>query len=248
MIDGTTAPVDPTPTPTPTPPPDDDLFAKGLALLNKLGPSSGSGPDAVVAYNLIQEASQDSCREAREQQLPEDSQDLYHGAAAACLAAFFGKSERWGEAEEALAALPARPDGCLDRATFDFLEAAVNAHGEFPTAAFGKAKSAKVELPCPTIDEVTVTRDADGALAIQVRGDRLKQVTGVTYSFVEGCPGPEGLEPEREAELVTSERTSLHATAAADQESASFTSVVVAIIAVPEPWMADSECVAITDA
>ena len=244
----TDAPIEPTPTPTPTttPPPDDNIGAKALAWVLGLGPSAGSGPDAVVAYRSIQKASQASCREALDSQLPDDTQRLYHGAAAACLAALYGRSARWAEAEAAYDALPGRPEGCLDRATFDLLESIVNAHRADPTATFRKSRSSHVELPCPTIDNLKVTRDTSGEIEILVRGNRLRQVKAVTYSFVDSCPAPDGLEPELSAEVVTSDRTSLRATGPADDEFAAATSILVAIIAVPEPWVADADCVAIT--
>src|SRR5918999_4744782 len=148
--------------PTPPPPAGEDVVARAVAWLLELAPGAPSGPDEVTAYLSLQEHTQQSCREVLDSELPEATEPLYHGAAAACLAALHGRSDRWAEAEAAYDALGGRPEGCLDRATYDLLESVVRAHREDPTARFRVARSSTVGLPCPTIDRLTVKRDASG--------------------------------------------------------------------------------------
>src|SRR5688572_29545378 len=114
-VTGTSIPSTPTSPPAPiTPPPDNNPVATILAWIVGLGPGSPEGPDEVDAYQLILEASEDGCRAAFQAEMPPESVDLYHGAAAACLAALHGKSARWDDAQAAYDALHGPPDGCLD--------------------------------------------------------------------------------------------------------------------------------------
>lgn len=232
-----------------TPPPDDgNIISQGLAWLIGLAPGAPSGPDEVNAYLLLQEHSRESCGEVLDQTLPEDSQTLYHGAAAACLAALHGRSARWAEAEAAYDALDGQPEGCLNRATYALLESVVTAYRENPTAEFRVAQSSTLELPCPSIENVRVTRDTEGALQVGIRGDRLRRVEAVGFRFVD-CPAeiPE-LDDHGRTEDFTSDRRSLQATIGADAVPPDATTIWIGLVANPDPWIAAAACVPIEPA
>jgi hypothetical protein len=230
--------------PTPSPPADEDVVARAVAWLIGLGPGSAEGPPEVTAYRQLRKHSQDSCREVLKSDLSETTETLYHGAAAACLAALHGRSQRWAEAEAAYDALGGPPEGCLDRATYDLLRSVVQAHREDPAATFRVARSSTVALRCPVIEGLTVTRDASGALEIDVSGDRLGQVKDVGVRFVSDCSS---VAPEfgQAATDVTGDRRSLQARVAADEAPEDATLLWVGLVAEPEPWIADHECVPI---
>src|SRR5688572_25083070 len=133
---------DQTPTPTDPPavatqPPNANPVDTFIAWIAGLGPGSPEGPTQVDIYQLIQRATLESCRQALEPELlgaievPE-TRSPYQGGAAACLAALHGREQRWSEAESAFESLPGRPEGCVDRATYDLLEAIIAAHRAAP--------------------------------------------------------------------------------------------------------------------
>src|SRR4051794_36272047 len=82
--------------PTPAPPEEGggDVLSKGLGWIIGLGAGSASGPQQIGVYENIQQATEDSCRAAfQSQDVTDEEATLFHGAAAACLAAFHGKTQ-----------------------------------------------------------------------------------------------------------------------------------------------------------
>jgi hypothetical protein len=207
----------------------------------------------VGLYQLIEQATQESCRGALNPDLGSDeANSLYHGAAAACLAALHGKRARWAEAEAAFDALPGRPAGCMDQATYDLLASILEAHHANPGAVFtlkGKpvqGKPDRVRLPCPKVSNVTVTRGS-GVLEINVEGMRLNQVLELSYAPVSQCPQPPDFESGSRLD-PDGDNKSLHATVTGDDEALAADWLWVGAIAEPYDWVAAADCVRIQDA
>src|SRR5262245_20889027 len=71
-----------------------------IAWIVGLGPGSPEGPTQVDTYQLIEQATLDSCRAGLDPNLEvPETKALYHGAAAVCLAALYGRAPRWAEAQ-----------------------------------------------------------------------------------------------------------------------------------------------------
>jgi hypothetical protein len=229
----------------PAPPPRDDVVSSALAWVISLGPGAPSGPDEIVAYELLADPSEANCRELLDSSLPESVETLYRGAAAACLAALHGRSARWAEAEAAYEELAGRPDGCLSRAAYRLLETAVTAHRASPTVSFRIDRSSGVELPCPTIRRLSATRLASGALEISVRGDRLGQVRDVLVRDVADCPASSADLDDFLSASFTSSRRSLQARVDAGEVPDGADLLWLGLVAEPQPWIADQGCVGI---
>ncbi len=228
-------------------PANDNPVAKTLAWVIGLGPGAPEGPDEVDAYQLILEASEESCRAAHELEM-DRSTELYHGAAAACLAALHGRSNRWPEAVAAFDSLGAPPDGCVDRQIHDLLEFAVSAYRANPNTSFRLERSHNtVASRCPRVDDVTVTRDSSAQLEVLVRGDRLGRALKIAYQYVEGCPVPVTTPVTKSVEPVDRTRELLRAAVGSEEGSARAAYIWVAVVAAPDPWVADARCVSILD-
>ena len=239
-----------------TQPPDANPVDTFIAWIAGLGPGSPEGPTQVDIYQLIQRATLESCREALEPELlaaieiPE-TRSLYQGGAAACLAALHGRQQRWSEAESAFDSLPGRPEGCVDRATYDLLESVIAAHRANPEAIFTidgeppNGQPDRVRLRCPRIREVTVVRTAD-SLEFNVEGERLGQVLQISYQAVDDCQLPK--DHESELRLVPEgDAEAIHATLNGDAVTLAADWMWVGIIAEPFDWVAASDCVAVQD-
>ncbi len=233
-------------------PPEGNAGETFLAWIVGLGPGSPEGPTQVDLYQLIMQATQDSCRQALDPELNDaPTRTLYQGAAAACLAALHGKNARWAEAEAAFSSLHGRPAGCVDQATFDLLGSILEAHDADPEAVFTRegepveGKPDRVRLPCPRVTKVTVTRGS-GVLEINVEGTRLNQVLELSYAPVDQCPQPPDfesglrLEPEGDSK-------SLHATVTGSDEALAAAWLWVGAIAEPYDWVAAADCVPIRE-
>src|SRR3954466_13911858 len=229
--------------PTPAPPEEGggDVLSKGLAWIIGLGAGSASGPQQIGVYENIQQATEDSCRAAfQSQDVTDEEATLFHGAAAACLAAFHGKTQRWEDAEHALDSLGVRPDGCIDQAVYDVLGSAVQAHRADPTAAFKLAKGQKIALPCPTINALSVTTDAENGITIVVSGDNLGQVKEVTFVPVGACPHEVEIGALTTDTMTVDGKTITATVAGSDESPPAF--LWVGLAALPEPWVAASDC------
>ena len=233
--------------PTAAPPPDggDDVLSKGLAWIIGLGAGSASGPEQIGVYENIQQATEDSCRAAfQSEDVTDEQATLFHGAAAACLAAFHGKTQRWEDAEGAFDALSGRPDACIDQAVYDVLASAVQAHRADPAAVFKLAKGQKIALPCPTMDSVSVTADAQKRLTIRVRGHNLALVEAVTYVLTSECSDEVELGASSTDTMTLDGKTITATVAGSDDPPPPF--LWVGLAAAPEPWVAASDCVPVT--
>jgi hypothetical protein len=224
-----------------------------LAWIVGLGPGSPEGPTQVDTYQLIQDASQANCRAALNPvlEVPE-TRALYHGAAAACLAALHGKTARWEEAQTAFDSLPGRPAGCVDQATYDLLELILTAHAADPDARFSldgepaEGSADRIRLRCLRIDKVNVTRGNAG-LEIAVTGNRLDQAIAISYAGVESCPqardfeSPLKLTPTGGKEAISATIEGDAATAAASEW------MWVGVLSEPTDWVAASDCVRVEE-
>ncbi len=225
--------------PTETRPPDRGFNL--IAWILSLGPGAPSGPDEVNAYVLLEEPTRRNCRSALEADLPDDATEtLYRGLAAACLAAFHGRSDLWSDAEAAYAALDDPPQSCLSQVAYQQLKGAVEKHRENPTARFRPDSSTSFRPPCPTIRNVTAAHDGS-TLRVRIRGRSLDQVEVVAlqeHHPTAECP----LEPDGYflPEFVT-EGNRLRATL--EDDLSDVTSVWVGLIAEPQPWIAAHACV-----
>jgi hypothetical protein len=202
----------------------------------------------VDVYQLILDGSEDNCRLALETEM-DRSAELYHGAAAACLAALHGRSQRWTDAGSALDALDGPPEGCLDRQIYDLLQFAVHAYRANPQARFEIERNSNTVAPrCPTIGDVTVTRNSTGELEVLVRGARLGRVLRIAYKSVDSCPVPVDTPVTTSVEPIEQTRESVRAVVDSSQGLANATFLWAGLIAAPDPWVADGKCVAIVDA
>ena len=117
--------------------PDDNVLETFIAWIVGLGPGSPAGPPEIETYQAIRRGTEKDCRDAANTPMIEpETETLYHGAAAACLAALNGKKDQWVDAERALAALNGPPQGCLDLAVYNLLKSALDAHHAAPNAEF----------------------------------------------------------------------------------------------------------------
>jgi hypothetical protein len=207
----------------------------------------------VDTYKLLLEATVSSCRQALNPvlEVPE-TLALYKGAAAACLAALHGRSDRWGEAQEAFDSLPGRPDGRVDQATYDLLESVLAAHEAFPDARFTRegepadGRPDRIRLRCLRLDDVSVIRGPDG-LTIDVSGNRLDQAIAISYAAVESCPQV----PEFESPLKltpSGDAQALHALVETNAAAQAAEWLWVGVLSEPTDWVAASDCVQIQEA
>jgi hypothetical protein len=144
--------------------------------LSLLIPSAATGPPTVEAYELLQ---QNRCSELLEgvdsDRLPlGQSETLYRGAAAACLAAFHGRSDLWLQAIEAAQDGAPVGGGCLDQAVAEMLELLVDEHRKDPSAQFEVTTGGRstIALRCPSIGELEAKPGEDGT-SIRIRGNFL---------------------------------------------------------------------------
>jgi hypothetical protein len=234
-----------------TRPPDRPLIETFLAWIIGLGPGSPKGPPEIDVYLDITKGTEESCRAAFNAPMdPPETETLYHGAAAACLAALHGKEDRWTDAESAFAEL-SQPDGCLDQATFKLLKSTLDAHHADPNARFtlqGRPKPGdpeSVPLPCPRIQDVKVTRSG-GTLEIKAGGTQLDKVVQLSYAPVESCPMPKDMTSQTSVEAIR-DGDLVRGTITSDQEALVALWLWVGAVVTQGDWVADSDCVSVDD-
>jgi len=177
-----------------------------------------------------------------------DAQELYEGAASACLALFNGKQDRWKLAEDALRSIDSPPTACLDKATYDLLASAVEQHRLYPNATFKiKGSSRNIKPPCPVISKLDVTGSAVGGLDIAARVTQFGHLRSVTYEQRDRCPTDDagvGGTPIESDQLQATDGK-FHISVPSDEVQTDFNFLVLGLMADPEPWFADIQCVEI---
>jgi hypothetical protein len=149
--------------------------SKGIRFWLSLFSPSSPAP-AVDAYRLLQA---NQCLELHKGVEAGDlalgqSQRLYEGAAAACLAAFHGHTGLWEVAVAVADDEATGAGGCLDQAVSEMLQLLVDEHRKDPSAQFelqiGSADP--IEPPCPSITGLAAV-PGSGSTDIQIRGTNL---------------------------------------------------------------------------
>jgi hypothetical protein len=248
---------------TPTDPPDDptdppdDSVATFIAWIVGLGPGSPEGPTQVDVYKLIREGTLESCQLGRDEEMlgqiaNEVTRTLYRGATSACLAALYGRVNRWDDVEEAFAALPGRPEACVDQAAYDLLESVVNAHSADPDAVFTREGEPpggapdRIRLPCPRVTLLTVTRTLVG-YDVYVEGSRLDKVVHVAWDPVTSCPQPPDKEPPPDTRTDPVGDDQSITSTFTEQNGGDYDWMWIGLLAEPYPWVSAYECVEILD-
>jgi len=253
LATGTLSPTEATAPPATQAPPVDPGGAESfLAWIVGLGPGSPEGPTEVDTYQLIQNPTLANCRAALDPVLEvRETRALYHGAAAACLAALHGRAARWEEAQTAFASLPGRPAGCVDQATYDLLESILQSHAADPEARFtldGKPQEGapdRIRLRCLRIESVTVVPGATG-IEITVTGNRLEQAIAVSYAAVESCPQARDFESQLKL-TPTGDGETITAKIEGDAEAETTEWMWVGVLSEPTDWVAASDCVRVQE-
>ena len=143
-----------TPEPTRTTP-----KPRGSAIIRwitQFTPAGGHGTRAEAAYVSFMQGrcwdtlsfARDPLQDESDELMDEPQRTLFEGAAAACLAAFHGRSNLWDTARSQLAKLSAAELGCWDNSVLTILRGLVEAHRANPHAEFVRGKS---QSACPVL-------------------------------------------------------------------------------------------------
>jgi hypothetical protein len=162
-----------------------------IAWILSLPPDAPPGPPEFQAYQYLLDrncpdlAARVSTEGDDLQRLDEETDGLYGGLAAACLAAFHGQPDRWAEADAAFDGL-GLPEGCVNVAAYDLLRRLVEGHRSNPTGVFQEADPSEAHAPpCPTISALEPAQGPPGT-QVRIRGTNLDQVLKIFVYFRNG--------------------------------------------------------------
>jgi len=117
-------------------------------------------------------------------QLDEPFRTLYESAAAACIAAFESKPEKWVLAEAKLSQVNISNAAfdCFDRDTYVLLQSLISFHHQFPGYRVIRGQAISSRTSCPLITEISPDHGPQqGGQEVQVRGANLPSTVVIDF-------------------------------------------------------------------